>query len=114
MSPLAHLLSQTATRLRPTVNTDAAGAQVEAGTTAAAYACRLERRSTSTGDVAGGTVETGSWVLYLAPDADVKASDRVEVDGVEYEVIGDPHPVQSPRGTHHVEVDLELRTEVAQ
>lgn len=60
-------------------------------------------------------VRTG-WKLYLAPDAVITAADRVlvaQANGCEpliYEVDGQPHLAQTPRGPHHIECNLKRVT----
>lgn len=47
------------------------------------------------------------WILYLHPDAQVSALDRIQdADGRMFEVVGTPAPQRSPRGIHHIEVRL--------
>lgn len=46
------------------------------------------------------------FTLYLEPDAVISRADRVTVDGVSYEVDGDPWPVMGASTVHHLEVPL--------
>lgn len=45
---------------------------------------------------------------YFMPDVVIDQTDRLDVDGVTYEVLGPPEPMGSPRigGVHHLEVLL--------
>lgn len=45
-------------------------------------------------------------VLRLPIDTDITAYDRVVVDGITYEVDGKPRRVWTPRGAHHLKVNL--------
>lgn len=45
-------------------------------------------------------------VLRLPADTVISAQDRVEIDGTTYEVDGQPRNVWTPRGRHHVRVNL--------
>ncbi|MGH6656627.1 MAG: hypothetical protein ACRDVE_15665 [Actinocrinis sp.] len=46
--------------------------------------------------------------LYLPADDPITALSRVQIDGVTYQVTGPPSPPFTPRGPHHVEVDLKI------
>jgi hypothetical protein len=46
--------------------------------------------------------------LYLPAGDPITALNRVQIDGVIYQVTGTPSPPFSPRGAHHVEVDLKV------
>lgn len=50
--------------------------------------------------------------LFLPAGTAVTVADRVVSEGRIYAVDGDPHVAQSPRGAHHVEVELRLVSEV--
>jgi hypothetical protein len=56
--------------------------------------------------VARDTVITVSQ-LYLPKDADVDRQDRLEVDGALYDIVGKPNMAYSPRGPHHLEVNVQ-------
>ncbi len=43
---------------------------------------------------------------FFETDADITAYDRVECDGLTYEVVGTPGLHRAPRGAHHYEVVL--------
>lgn len=44
--------------------------------------------------------------LFLAATDPINSNDRVTIDGTTYEVIGQPRRARTPRGVHHVEVNL--------
>lgn len=63
-------------------------------------------------DAAGNRIAVATgWRLYSAPgvDVDLRASDRVEWQGLSLEVIGEvgrwPHPLR-PATIHHIEAEL--------
>lgn len=67
-------------------------------------------------DAAGNRVAISSgWRLYSAPgtDVDIRATDRVEWQGMSLEVLGEvaryPHPIR-PGHVHHVEAQLQQVT----
>lgn len=45
-------------------------------------------------------------VLFLDAGTDITGRDRVDVDGITYEVVGNPLLAWTPRGAHHLEVVL--------
>lgn len=67
--------------------------------------CYLEPASESE-DLAGRQVQTVSvWAVFL-PGVALGPNDTVTVDGIEYEVVGEPERWHTPVGEHHVEVGL--------
>lgn len=55
----------------------------------------------------GREAVVSDWILYLPAGAEIDHDDRVEVDGVSFEVAGLPLVALSPgRGAHHVEARL--------
>lgn len=58
-----------------------------------------------------GPVERERWGLFLRPDVAIDANDIVEVEGGEYQVIGNPWVVIDPatRRRTHIEATLERR-----
>lgn len=47
-------------------------------------------------------------LLYFRSDVEIEADFRVELDGLEYEVVGEPQRFHTPRGLHHIEVSGRL------
>lgn len=66
---------------------------------------RLQQTDTVEVAVGRDTV-IADWVLFLPAGTDVLPSDRVEVDGATFEVVGLPNVAHTPRGPHHVEARL--------
>ena len=55
--------------------------------------------STSTRDFDGRTLQVSEeWVLYAPPGSDIEAGDRIEWNGLTFEINGSPMPWQSPTG----------------
>lgn len=103
------MLTTPVTIVRAAVVTDRYGAESADWTNA--------RRTSTVGwlnDVSSSEVVDGrdalisGWKLYLPADADVTGFDRVEIDGVTYEVNGPPSKAQTPKRVHHIECRLLL------
>jgi head-tail adaptor len=45
-------------------------------------------------------------ILHLDADTEIAAGDRVRIDGVTYDVAGEPNVAWTPRGAHHIECQL--------
>jgi len=68
---------------------DDAGGVTETWASEGTVACRLVPARSAREDVAGGAVASITrWAVLFAHDADVMASDRLEIGGVTYEVVG--------------------------
>lgn len=67
---------------------------VEETTTAAV--CELQQRQ-HTEDDELGELSITVWDLFLLADTDIQTGDAITVDGIEYEVIGDPWRARNPR-----------------
>lgn len=54
--------------------------------------------------------EVSSWMVYLMPNEDVTPYDRIEWEGISFEVEGPPNPAYSPRtrSVHHKEVRVRV------
>lgn len=67
--------------------------------------CELQQRQRRENEEQIGDA---TWVAFFRPGETIGSGDEVVVDGVVYQVEGDPWPVRSPRvGTlHHVEATL--------
>lgn len=46
--------------------------------------------------------------VFLPAGTDITALDRVQIDGVTYQVTGTPSPPFTPLGAHHIEADLKV------
>lgn len=104
---LASLLTQTVTIVSAPAAPDDRGNLVRDWDTATRVdaAARLEPNVTSEVTDGRDSVLTDAR-LFLHPDAFITAYDRVEADGLTYEVVGTPGLQRMPRGPHHFEVDL--------
>ncbi len=69
------------------------------------YACRLQQ-SPSKEITVGANTQITNWVIYLPPEADVRGTDVLEVDGQKYEVVGPPTVSITPSGPHHKTANL--------
>ena len=49
---------------------------------------------------------TGKWRLLMETDNDIEAYDRFLAEGRTFEVDGPPETARSPRGEHHLQVNL--------
>ena len=83
--------------------------------TSASVKCYLEQGNrsgpTSSEITAGRTTEIADAFAIVPPGTPVDGTDRITVDGVRYEVIGPPWPVERPgQGTHHLELNLRALT----
>lgn len=52
--------------------------------------------------------QVSDWVLFLHPDATVTGHNRIQWEGITFEVDGPANPAWSPRGLHHYEVPLRV------
>lgn len=90
----------------------AAGAPDRLGNPTEGYAApiaikgRLEQ-TTSQEIAVGQDVVVSNWRAYLFPDVEVGPLDRIEdTSGRIFEVVGQPDLLKTPRGPHHIEVNL--------
>ena len=82
------VLPQTCDILRPSGSVNAVGEEVITwGTAGSAVPCRLARARARLAAVGEQVTLEAGWVATLAHDADVRAGDRMVVDGQTYEVI---------------------------
>lgn len=102
---LAGLLSETVTVVRYQATTDAYGNTVRGAETRTTYSGRLEQLSTDE-LVRDRDVVITDWRAFLPADVDLTAYDRIEARGHLFEVAGLPDLQRTPRGPHHVEVQL--------
>jgi hypothetical protein len=47
-----------------------------------------------------------NYTLFLLPSAEINAYSKVTIDGVDYEVDGDPAMHPTPAGNHHIEAKV--------
>lgn len=76
----------------------------ETSTTVRGYVEQRQRSEQGADDA----VERTEWLLMVPADTSIDADARVEVDGVQFEVVGPPWPVRNPRTrvTSHLEATL--------
>lgn len=99
----ARLLRQTITILRAARVTDRYGTVTLdwKNPTQTVVRGEVQPRATSENAV-GRSLEVIDAVLFLPPDADLLASDRVLINGVTYRVVGPPQQVQRLGRPHHL------------
>lgn len=70
--------------------------------------CELQQRRR---DEPGGEGETSDteWVAFFLPEADLDTGDGLIVDGVVYEVTGDPWSARNPRTQAESHIEATLR-----
>lgn len=102
---LEGLLSETATIIRYAATTDVYGNTVPGTEVRTDYRARLEQLRTEEVVRDRDTVIT-DWRVFLPADADITSYDRVQARGHLFEVVGLPAQQHSPRGVHHLEVQL--------
>jgi hypothetical protein len=104
---IGRLLTTQVTVLRPGTATDEYNNSRPDWTapTTATWPGRLEQR-TAREVTADQATQVADWVLFLAPEAEIASSDRVQVDGTVFEVVGPPALATSPWRASHLEVNL--------
>lgn len=105
------LLTQTITLVKAsseTYTTDAEGNSTGTPDTAD-YPGLIQQRDATEIVVGPDTLVSGH-LLFLGPDVPIAGTDRVRESGREFEVIGTPNVLNTPRGPHHIECDLRLVT----
>ena len=58
-------------------------------------------------DLDGRAATASTLALFLPAGTVITARNRVVIDARTYEIIGEPHKAWTPRGEHHVEVQLQ-------
>lgn len=107
---LLGLLSETVTVYTPQYDGVDAYGDIQPGTeTSASYPARLEQLESEEILRDRDTV-LADWRLFLPADAAVGPFDRVESDGRQFTIHGDPVEQRSPRGVHHLEIHLKRVT----
>jgi hypothetical protein len=69
------------------------------------YRCRLEQ-SVANELVDDRATQISEWILFLPHDADIRASDLVAIDDLNYEVIGPPEAARTRGHVNHLEARL--------
>jgi hypothetical protein len=105
---LGSLLVQAVTvRRNAAATTDAEGNTTRPAASDQTYRGRLGQQVTVETLTGGPRTEQTSWLLYLPAGAVIGPQDRVVVDGVTYEVDGQPYRALDGAGAeHHVEARL--------
>lgn len=70
--------------------------------------CELQQRQRSE-DRDGGEVSSTDWTGYFLPDVELGTADVVTVEGVAYEVVGDPWKARDPLLDRDSHVEASLR-----
>lgn len=100
---IGQLLTETVTVLaRSEGATDAYNRPVETWATSVTVNGRLELVTPSEG-TDEQDVQVGRYRLFVPHDTPITGRDRVQVDGVTYELLGPPVVHRTPRGPHHIE-----------
>lgn len=97
-----------------TITTRAEGAALDAygdpvqTTTTLETVCELQQTRRSEQDVGGELAESG-WLLILPAGTPIALDDRVTVDGLALEVIGEPWSARNPRtqAVSHIEATVQ-------
>lgn len=67
----------------------------------------VQQQSTTEVKVGPDTV-TSNWRVFLPPEVEIEALDRIVWLEKVYEVVGVPDILFTPRGAHHIEANLRL------
>lgn len=65
-------------------------------------------QSSGSEDENGRDAQIGEWTLFLPAGVEIDGRARVAWSGVTFEVVGPPRRAWTPRGEHHVEVQLRV------
>jgi hypothetical protein len=105
---LDHLLTRPATLLQRDATGEDALGDPTYGTTETATVVELQQLAS--GEDHEGGLLTSRFRCWLPADAPLEGWDAISIDGVLYELDGDPNPVWNPstRSVHHVEAELTL------
>lgn len=106
--PARSLMTQTATITTVSLSdTDDRYGNPEEATTTSTWPCLVTQLKRNEEQV-DEDVLVDTWRLFLPADAPLTGYDRVTVDSIEYEMLGPPWPVHSPRlrRTDHIEAQL--------
>jgi hypothetical protein len=96
----------TITRRTSSTSEDAYGDTIP-GTTTTTTVCELQQRQRS--EQPGAEVSDTIWLLILPAGTGIDTGDKVTVDGVDYEMVGDPWPARNPRTGQASHVEATLR-----
>lgn len=104
----AALLDHDVTILTPTIGQDRYGGTAKTGWSSATVKGWVSQSSRSEANDLR-EAQVGTWVLFLHPDATIDGLDRVQWEGITFEVDGPPNPAHRPgSGLHHYEVPLRV------
>lgn len=105
----AHLLPQTAARIRPSTSTDGHGNTVRDYTvppaTSASITAWLQQDNRKEPIEDGRDPLEQLWLL-MTNETDILGYDRIVFGALTFEVEGPPAPVYTPSGFHHTEATL--------
>ena len=106
---LRRQLTETFTVIRPGEKTDALNNKVAdwENPTRVSYPAKLQRLDVAE-LIAGEQTPVSHWLVFLPPEADVRATDRGEADGKTFELVGPPEVLRTPQGIDHLEARLTL------
>lgn len=68
--------------------------------------CELQQRDRDEHDDA---IADSSWLLVLPAGTDVRSTSSVKVDGVTYELVGEPWPARNPRTQAESQIECAVR-----
>lgn len=106
---LSALLNRSVTLIRrlPSVDTDVYGNEIPGEDLVETVGELQQRRREEPGGA--GEVSETDWLLVLPAGTDLRTGDAVEVDGMLYELIGDPWAARNPRTGEESHVEATLR-----
>lgn len=107
MSSLDRLLVQRLTVVRAGESTDRYGNTTRSWDSATRHEVDAWCEQMTSDESNDGRAELFSdWLAVLPLGADIRGRDRVEFDGMTFEVNGPPTTRHTPRGPHHIEATL--------
>jgi hypothetical protein len=98
--------------VHPGTSTDRYGNVTKDWTTATRTTVKgwIARQSGLEDRTAGREAEVSTWYGYLPAGTPIAGGDRLDWEGVTFEVDGPPYTAWSPRGPHHTEIALRIVT----
>lgn len=99
------LFQQASVNRHQATGLDKYGNAINAVSVLGPFVCRLEE-SSSTEKLDDRDAVMTSAVIYLMPEADIRADDTVTVDGKTYRVVGDPIKRSGFSSLHHLEAQV--------
>lgn len=105
------LLIQDVTIIRPGDRTDAYNNSLPDWNDTTTSSTKGWLHRTASDEVFGNRdAQVSDWVLFLPVATDIRATDRVTVEGSTFEVHGPPNVLHTKRGAHHIEAALRAVT----